>query len=59
MAEKTWKLGFTTGDAKANGQRKGSEKAIESNDYVALSEAIGKAKERFELDMACRRRRRR
>jgi transposase len=46
-------LGFTTGEAKDNGQLKVHEKVIEGNDYVALSEAIGKAKERFRLDAAC------
>ncbi|MGH8553583.1 MAG: hypothetical protein ACRERS_09840, partial [Methylococcales bacterium] len=54
MGEKKWKLGFSTGEPKSNDQIKVHEKVIEGNDYVALSEELKKAKERYKLGDDCR-----
>ena len=49
MGEKNWKLLFSDGKFKPNGQLKVYQKGVDGNDYVALSEAVGEAKKRFKL----------
>ncbi len=49
MGEKSWKLLFSSGEVKRNGQLRVYQKSIEGNDYVVLGETVGKAKERFKL----------
>lgn len=54
MGEKKWKLGFSTGEPKANGQIKVHEKVIEGSNYIELGEEIRQVRERFQLDRECR-----
>lgn len=49
MGEKNWKLLFSDGEFKRNGQLKVYQQGVDGNDYVALGEAVEKAKERFKL----------
>ena len=49
MGEKSWKVVFSDGELKANGQLRVYQRGIEGNDYVGLREAVEKAKERFKL----------
>ena len=49
MGEKSWKLLFSNGELKHNGQLRVYQRSVEGNDYVALREAVEKAKERFKL----------
>jgi len=49
MGEKSWKLLFSSGEVKSNGQLRVYQKGIEGNNYVELGEAVSKAKERLKL----------
>jgi transposase len=49
MGEKSWKLLFSTGEVKANGQLRVYQTSIEGNDYMGLREAIERAMARFKL----------
>ena len=49
MGEKSWKLLFSNGELKHNGQLRVYQRGVEGNDYVALREAVEQAKERFKL----------
>jgi transposase len=49
MGEKSWKLLLSSGGVKTNGQLRVYQTSVEGNDYVAVGEAVAKAKERFKL----------
>jgi hypothetical protein len=49
MGEKSWKLLLSGGGVKTNGQLRVYQTSVEGNDYVAVGEAVAKAKERFKL----------
>ncbi len=49
MGEKSWKLLFSSGEVKGNGQLRVYQRSIDGNDWIGLIEAIGKAKERLKV----------
>ena len=49
MGEKSWKLLFSSGEVKANGQLRVYRRSVGGNDYEGLREAVEKATERFKL----------
>lgn len=49
MGEKIWKLMFSSGQLKRNGQLRVYQRSIDGNDWMGMDEAIGKAKERLKL----------
>jgi len=49
MGEKSWKLLLSSGEVKANGQLRVYQRSVDGNDYAAVGEAVGKARERFKL----------
>ncbi len=49
MAEKSWKLLFSAGELKGNGQLRVYQKSIDGSDWFGLSKAIDQAKERLKL----------
>jgi transposase len=49
MGEKSWKLLFSSGEVKRNGQLRVYQKSIAGNDYVGVRETVEMAKERFKL----------
>lgn len=52
MAEKSWKLVFSDGVVKRNGQLRLSQTSVPGNDYLAVGEALKQAKARFDLPEA-------
>lgn len=50
MGEKNWKLLFSSGEPKRNGQLRTYQRSIEGNDWEALEEMIGLSKKRLKLD---------
>ena len=50
MGEKNWKLLFSTGEPKRNGQLRTYQRTIEGNDWEALEEMIELSKGRLKLD---------
>lgn len=52
LSEATWKLLFSDGRVKPNGQLRVHQQAIESGDWLDLDRAVGQAKERLKLDPA-------
>ena len=50
MGKKKWKLLFSTGEPKRNGQLRTYQRTIEGGDREALKEAIRRAKERLKLE---------
>lgn len=49
LSEKKWKLLFSDGEFKPNGQLRVYQKSIEGNDWVSLAAALERAKERFKM----------
>ncbi len=49
LSEKKWKLLFSDGDFKPNGQLRVYQKSIGGNDWVMLATAIERARERFKM----------
>ncbi len=49
MGEKSWKLLFSSGEVKRNGQLRLYQRSIDGSDWSGLSKAIEKAKERLGL----------
>ena len=49
MGEKSWKLLFSSGEFKRNGQLRLYQRNIDGNDWFGLSKAIDQAKERLKL----------
>ena len=49
MGEKSWKLLFSAGELKGNGQLRVYQKSIDGSDWFGLSKAIDQAKERLKL----------
>ena len=49
MGEKSWKLLFSNGEVKRNGQLRVYQKSVAGNDYVGVRETVEMAKERFKL----------
>jgi transposase len=49
MGEKSWKLLFSSGEVKANGQLRVYRRSVGGNDYEGVREAVEKATERFKL----------
>jgi len=49
MAEKTWKLLFSSGEVKANGQLRVYQRTVDGSDYAGVDEAIKQARARFQL----------
>ncbi len=54
MGEKSWKLLFSGGELKRNGQLKLYQRSIDGSDWFGLSKAIEKAKERLGLSAEAR-----
>ena len=50
MGERNWKLLFSSGEAKRNGQLRTYQRTIEGNDWEALEEMIKLSKKRLKLD---------
>ena len=54
MGEKNWKLLFSTGEPKRNGQLRTCQRVIEGNEWEALEGAVEWSKERLKLARAAR-----
>ena len=49
LSEKKWKLAFSDGSFKPNGQLRVYQKSIEGNDWVSLAVVLERARGRFKL----------
>ncbi len=55
LSEKKWKLLFSDGEFKPNGQLRVYQKSIEGNDWVSLTSALERARERLKISAQARR----